>query len=91
MISDRLTERTTEIGQNLQEMGSHVRDVAQEQWGRLRSQTSSYLSQGRHRASQLGRTVESEIRHHPMRWLLMSMGIGIAIALVGLSLARERR
>jgi hypothetical protein len=91
MISDRLGERTAELGQSLQEMGSHVRDYAQERWGRLRSQTSSYLSHGRQRAEQLGRTVEGEIRRHPVRWLLLSAGVGIAIALVGLSVTRVRR
>ena len=91
MISDRLTERTAEMGRNLQEMGSHVRELAHEQWDRLRCRTSGYLTEGRRRASQLGRTMESEIRHHPVRWLAISAAVGIAIALVGISATREHR
>ena len=91
MISSRWSQRTTAMGHNLHEIQSHVRDVAHDEWGRLRSSASHYVSIGRSRMSQWKQTVENEIRTHPVRWLMISAGVGIAIAAIGIARARQHR
>ena len=91
MISSRWTGRTEAIGHSLQEMRSHVRDVAHDEWDWLRSQVSNYFHRGRSRVADLGKVVESEIRTHPVRWLMISAGIGIAMAAVGIAMTRRHR
>lgn len=90
MVTDRLSERAAEMGETIRDTGARVGEAVQEQFGKVRDRTSDYLAQGRERAQQMTRSMEGEIRAHPMRWLLVSTTVGIVIGLLGFLMINER-
>ena len=87
------TERSGDIRQNLQEMGTMARDVAnqtvdqiretaQERAGQLRSTAEEYYNVGRDRASELERSLEERIREKPINSVLVAAGVGMLLGIV---------
>ncbi len=104
MVSDRLSEQTSRIRQGMEEAGSQVSDVGsrlseagsrfsgavREQFQNVRDSASEMVTQGARQARRLSRGVESEIRNHPTRWLLISAGVGIGVGLLAFYLLMDR-
>jgi ElaB/YqjD/DUF883 family membrane-anchored ribosome-binding protein len=43
----------------------------------LKSTASDYMEQGRHRAIEMERSLESQIRSQPLRSMLIAAGVGL--------------
>lgn len=73
--ADQLREQTGVIGEDIQELGRMARDVVAEKY-----------EQGREKAIAFEKTVEGQIKRHPLRAVLIAAGAGL---LVGVLLARR--
>ena len=73
--TDQLREQAGVIGEDIQELGRMAREVVTEKY-----QT------GREKAVALEKTVEDQIKRHPMRAVLIAAGAGL---LIGVLLARR--
>lgn len=85
-VMDQLREKTGDIKQNLQDMGSTAKQVAQEQFEGMRDTMSSYYSQGRERAMELEHSLEDRIRERPISSICVAAGAGF---LLGMFLTRD--
>ena len=57
-----------------------VGSVARDTMDHLRHSAGDYLSSGREGAGELAHTVQDTLREHPIRWLLVGIGIGCLIS-----------
>lgn len=89
MVSDRISDRVSGMGQNVAQAGSQMKEAVRDQWENIRDTTSDYIGQGREVARQFGRSLEGDIRNHPMRWITISAAIGIGVGLVAYFLFSE--
>lgn len=71
-----------QVGQNLRELGSQARDVAQEQYSRLRQSATDYYSQGRERAVEWEQGLENYIHEKPIQAVLIAAGVGVLLGLL---------
>ena len=74
-----LQEKAGEAVQSLRDMGNQAKDAAQEQVENLRGVANEYFEQGRERAKDLEKTLESRIREQPLQSALIAAGIGFVI------------
>jgi hypothetical protein len=81
MVSDRISARASRFGQSMARSGNRMKKAAQDDWDSLRGTTADYVTEGRVRARRVGRWMEHDIRHHPMRWLALSAALGIGAGL----------
>jgi ElaB/YqjD/DUF883 family membrane-anchored ribosome-binding protein len=77
-----LKNKATEVGQNLRDLGSQVRDVARDKYDELREQAGNYYSQGRERAQEWEQSLESYVQEKPIQAVLMAAGIGVLLGLL---------
>ena len=86
-------QRSGDIRENLQEVGTkardvaqqaagQVREVAQERLGQLRDTAEEYYQMGRDRATDLERTIEERIREKPLNSVLMAAGLGVLLGII---------
>ncbi len=68
-----------EVGENLRDLGSQVRDTATEQYGQLKDQASEYYEKGRQRALDLEQTLEEYVQEKPIQSLLIAAGVGAVL------------
>lgn len=75
-LKDDLRETAQDVRRGVQEIGSKARQVAEEQIETLRETAAEYVEQGRNKALEWEDSLESQIRHEPMKSMLIAAGIG---------------
>jgi ElaB/YqjD/DUF883 family membrane-anchored ribosome-binding protein len=83
---EQLQEKFHDLKERLHDLGGIAKEVARERWDGLRHGASHSLATGRERAHELEETLEEKVREHPMRWVLISAGVGLLLG----SLLRRR-
>jgi ElaB/YqjD/DUF883 family membrane-anchored ribosome-binding protein len=78
---DQLREKSGDIKQNLQEMGSTAKQLAQEKLEGVRDTMVGYYEQGRDRAVELEHSLENRIREKPISSILIATGLGFLIGM----------
>ena len=84
---DQLQETYQDLKERLQDLGGFVKGIARERWDGLREGASRSFDSGRDRAHQIEEGLEEKVRENPMRWVLISVGVGL---LLGTMLKRRR-
>jgi ElaB/YqjD/DUF883 family membrane-anchored ribosome-binding protein len=84
--SDTIREKGRDVRDTVQQMGATAKDMAQAGWETARDTASDYLDRGREKATELGETLEIQIRSRPIRALLIAAGVGF---LAGMLLKRS--
>lgn len=80
-------------GQQLRDVGSQLRDQAQQQFGQVRDQASQYYEQGRdraveyyeqgrQRAMEMEQNLENYIREQPVKSVLIAAGVGCLLGFI---------
>ena len=64
----------------MQHMTDRAGTSAREAYDHLRGSAGNYLSHGRESASHMAHSVQDSLREHPVRWLLVGIGIGCLIS-----------
>src|SRR5688500_12200624 len=77
-----LTEKATQVGQNLREMGTQARDVATQKYDELRHQAQDYYQQGREKATEWEQGLEQYIHEKPLQAVLIAAGVGVVLGLL---------
>ena len=77
-----LKEKASELGANIRDIGSTVRDVAREKLEGAREQAQEYYEKGRRRAQQWEETVEHRIQEKPIQSLLLAAGAGLLLGIL---------
>jgi ElaB/YqjD/DUF883 family membrane-anchored ribosome-binding protein len=77
--ADRLGQQAKDVGANLKEMGNSVKDAAQEQIERVRDTAADYYEQGRERFMEAEDSFEEYVREHPIKSVLIALGVGYLI------------
>jgi|SRR3954465_12445399 len=68
-----------QVGENLRDLGSQVRQTATEQYDQLRDQASEYYEQGRQRALEMEQSLEQYVQEKPIQALLIAAGVGMVL------------
>ena len=71
-----------QVGENLRNMGSQVRDAATEKYGQLRDQASDYYQQGRERAQEWEQSLEQYVQEKPIQSILIAAGVGMLLGIL---------
>jgi ElaB/YqjD/DUF883 family membrane-anchored ribosome-binding protein len=77
-----LKEAASEVGQNLRNLGSQVRDQASQQYEQMRQQANDYYEQGRQRAMEMEQNLEEYVQEKPIQALLIAAGVGMLLGLL---------
>jgi ElaB/YqjD/DUF883 family membrane-anchored ribosome-binding protein len=77
-----MQQKVQDIKQNVQDLGSSARQMAQDQYETLRSSAGDYIEQGRTRAMEMERSLESQIRDQPLKSVLMAAGFGLVLGVL---------
>jgi ElaB/YqjD/DUF883 family membrane-anchored ribosome-binding protein len=75
----RIREKARDLSHDAQMLGAATRVAAAETVENLRTTAADYYEKGRERVTDLGHTVEDQIRRHPITSLLIASGIGFVI------------
>jgi ElaB/YqjD/DUF883 family membrane-anchored ribosome-binding protein len=79
--AEQAQQRASETMQNIKEMGSQAKSMAQDQYERMRERAGDYYEQGRERAIELEHSLEGQIREQPMRSVLIAAAVGFVLGL----------
>jgi ElaB/YqjD/DUF883 family membrane-anchored ribosome-binding protein len=77
-----VSERTSTITKNLQEVGDSARRMATDQVEALRETASEYLDQGRARVRELGDTVQHRVQEQPIQSILIAAAAGFLLGVL---------
>ena len=77
-----LGQAAGQVGENLRNLGTQVRDQATQQYDQLRSQATEYYDQGRQRAMEMEQNLEQYVQEKPIQALLMAAGVGMLLGLL---------
>jgi ElaB/YqjD/DUF883 family membrane-anchored ribosome-binding protein len=77
-----LSEKATQVSQNIREMGQQARDVATEKYDQLRGQAEEYYEQGREKAVEWEQSLEAYVHEKPLQSLLIAAGVGVVLGLL---------
>ena len=77
-----LKEAAAQVGQNLRDLGSQVRDTATQQYEQLREQATDYYQQGRERAMEMEQSLEQYVQEKPIQSLLIAAGVGMLLGML---------
>ena len=77
--TNRLAKQAKEVSEDVQEMGSIAKDVAQEKLGQLREDVSERCEQGRDKVHDVASTFEHYVRERPFQSILIAAGVGLLI------------
>lgn len=80
--SEQITQKAAHMREDLADIQSAAKDLAQEQIEHLRGAASEYLDQGREKARELSETLEHRIREQPVRSVMMAAGAGVVLGLL---------
>ena len=87
---NQIKETAGQVGQQLRDMGTQAKSVAQEQMGQIREQATQYYDQsrdmaqqyyeeGRQRAMEWEQGLEDYVRQQPVKAVLMAAGVGLVL------------
>jgi ElaB/YqjD/DUF883 family membrane-anchored ribosome-binding protein len=79
---DQMREKSTDVKQSLQEMGSAAKQIAQQQYEGVRDTVVDYYDQGREKAMEFEQSLEKRIRERPISSVLVATGIGFLLGMV---------
>ena len=65
------------VAEELAELGSHAGEVAREQYERLKADAAELAKDGRERVNELEQSLERYIVGHPIKSMLIAVGVGI--------------
>ena len=74
--SDQLGKQAKEVAEDLQRMGSTVRDAAQAKLGQVSDTAAEYGEQVQDKVHGIACACEQFVRERPLRSVLMAAGIG---------------
>ena len=77
-----LGDTAAQVGQDIRQMGTQVRDVASQKYDQLRSQATDYYQQGRERATEWEQSLEAYVHEKPIQAVLMAAGVGVLLGLL---------
>ena len=77
-----LKESAAQVGENIRNLGSQVRDQATQQYDQLRNQAGEYYEQGRQRAMEMEQNLEQYVQEKPIQALLMAAGVGLLLGIL---------
>lgn len=77
-----ISQSAAQVGENLRNLGSQVRDQATQQYDQLRSQATDYYDQGRQRAMEMEQNLEQYVQEKPIQALLMAAGVGMLLGIL---------
>jgi ElaB/YqjD/DUF883 family membrane-anchored ribosome-binding protein len=77
-----LRDKASEVGQNIRDMGGHMRDAASSKYAQLRDQAGQYYSQGRETAQQWEQSLEDYIQEKPLKAVMIAAGAGLLLGLL---------
>jgi ElaB/YqjD/DUF883 family membrane-anchored ribosome-binding protein len=77
-----MQQKVQDLKQNVQELSSSARQMASEQYDTLRTSANDYIEQGRARAMEMERSLESQIRDQPLKSVLMAAGFGLVLGVL---------
>ena len=77
-----LKESAAQVGENIRNIGSQVRDQATQQYDQLREQAGEYYEQGRQRAMEMEQNLEQYVQEKPIQALLMAAGVGLLLGIL---------
>jgi ElaB/YqjD/DUF883 family membrane-anchored ribosome-binding protein len=77
-----MQDKVQDIKQNLQDLGTGARQMASDQLQQFKTSASVDIEQGRTRALDMERTLESQIRDQPLRSVLVAAGIGLVLGVL---------
>ena len=77
--AERLGRQAKDMTDNIREMGSTVRDAAQEQYDRARETATAYYEEGRDRMMEMESGFEDYVREQPLKSVLIAVGVGYLI------------
>jgi ElaB/YqjD/DUF883 family membrane-anchored ribosome-binding protein len=80
--AEDLKSKVSDVGDSLREVGSHVRNAAQEQYENVRDRAAGYVEAGREKAREMEEGVESYVQENPIHAILIAAGIGMLIGLL---------
>jgi ElaB/YqjD/DUF883 family membrane-anchored ribosome-binding protein len=79
---DQLREKSGDVKQSLQEMGSAAKQIAQEQYEGVRDTVATYYDQGRERAMEFEQSLEKRIRERPISSVFVATGLGFLLGMI---------
>lgn len=82
MESESVQSEAAGIGQNIKDMGSKAKGMAQEQFEQLRNTASEYYQQGRQKLGEWEDSLEQYVREQPMKSLLIAAGVGALLGIL---------
>jgi ElaB/YqjD/DUF883 family membrane-anchored ribosome-binding protein len=81
-LRHRADEARDGVMHTVQKMGTEAVDALRDGYGELRDTASDYVSQGRDRVESLERSVEKQIKQHPLTSVMTCLGIGFLAGLL---------
>ena len=64
----------------MQHMTNRAGTSARDAYDQLRHTAEDYLGHGRESATHMAHSVQDSLREHPVRWLLVGIGVGCLIS-----------
>ena len=64
----------------MQHMSERAGASARDAYDQLRDTAGDYLSHGRESATHMAHSVQDSLKEHPVRWLLVGIGVGCLIS-----------
>src|SRR5947208_2738774 len=81
-VGETVVEKSREIRDSVQQMGSTAKEMAQAGWESARDTAAEYFDKSREKAMELGETLEIQIRSRPIRAILFAAGIGFVAGML---------
>ena len=82
LMEGTLRDKVAEAGEHLREVGHLARDAAQEGVQRVKQTATRKFEQGWDKVKGLEEDVESRIRSHPLKSVLIAAGVGFLLSLI---------
>lgn len=82
--NNRINEQVVKVTDDLREMGSAIRNAAQEQVVQLRHNTAKYYEQGRHKILDVACSCEQLIGERPFQSLFVAAVVGLLFGRFGM-------
>jgi len=81
-VMETVQERASNMAQNVQKMGTDAAHAVREHVDQVRDVAAGYWEDGRDRAVQLERSLESTVQQRPVTSVLIAVGCGFLIGLL---------
>jgi ElaB/YqjD/DUF883 family membrane-anchored ribosome-binding protein len=77
--TEEVRDKVHDTRHSLQELGSSVKEAAQEGMDNLRHTATEYLEQGKAKAKEIEQSLESRVRSNPLAAVCIATGIGFLL------------